>query len=176
MIFNVAQFLKSPIGISMTSDIHEEDVQLDNDLKLVGPIDGQVRMRRINQGILVDGWVELTLDLTCTRCLKEFEQNLRVSLDERFNPTVDIVTGLPLPPIEEEDVFPINDHHEIDLTEAIRQRIWLEVPMVTLCKEECAGLCPQCGKDLNEGPCGCEPEEDTRMSILKTLLQDKLQS
>jgi uncharacterized protein len=174
MIFNVAQLLKSPIGTSMVEDFEEENFQLDEDLKTVGPITGHIRMRRISQGLLVDGWVDLTLELTCTRCLKQFEQPVHVQVAERFYPTYDILTGVPLPPFEEEDVFPINDHHEVDLTEAVRQQVLLNLPMVTLCKEDCAGLCSQCGHDLNLGPCGCTPEEDARLSILNSLLDKGL--
>ena len=176
MIFNVAQLMKSPVGTSLVSDILEENMQLDEDLKVIGPLTGHVRMRHINQGLLVDGWVDLTVELSCTRCLKLFEQSMHVLFEERFNPTVDVVTGMPLPPIDEDDVFPIDDHHLIDLTEAIRQQVLLDIPMVTLCKEDCAGLCAQCGKDLNPGPCTCEPEVDTRLSVLKTLFQNKTQS
>jgi uncharacterized protein len=178
MIFNVAQLMKEPVGAgaSLTAEIHEEQIQLDESLKVVGPIDGHVRMRRVNQGLLVDGWVDLTLEIECTRCLKVFEQPMHVTFEERFHPMVDVVTGMPLPPIDEDDVFPIDEHHLVDLTDAIRQAVLLAVPMVTLCKEDCAGLCPQCGHDLNLGPCNCEPEVDTRLNVLKTLLQNNSQS
>ncbi|GCE13999.1 YceD family protein [Tengunoibacter tsumagoiensis] len=170
MIYNVAQLMKAQVGNTYSSAIHEEQVQLDSDLNVIGPIDGHVRMRRVNQGLLVDGWVDLTLGLTCTRCLKEFEQLMHVTFEERFYPTVDVVTGAPLPPIEEDDVFSIDEHHQVDLTEAIRQAVLLAVPMVTLCKEDCAGLCSQCGHDLNLGPCNCEPEGESQFNILKDLL------
>jgi uncharacterized protein len=173
MIFNVAQLLKSPVGTTLTEDIDEEHVALDEDIKPVGPLIGRARIRHINQGLLVDGWVEVTLALSCTRCLKDFEQPMHVTFAERFYPTVDVVTGIPLPPGDDvEDAFPIDEYHQLDLTEAVRQAVLLAIPMVTLCKEDCAGLCAQCGKDLNLGPCDCEPEVDTRMSVLKTLLQD----
>jgi uncharacterized protein len=172
MLYNVAQLMKAPIGTSLEYAIHEENLQLDEDLKLIGPIDGRARIRRINQGLLVDGWVDLTLELSCTRCLKTLEQPLHVTYMEQFYPTVDIVTGLALPPSKEEDAFPIDDHHLIDLTEAIRQHVLLELPMVTLCREDCAGLCSQCGHDLNLGPCDCKPEIDTRFSVLEKLLHN----
>jgi uncharacterized protein len=173
MIFNMAQLMKSPVGTSLTVDIDEDHVQLDVSLEIVGPVIGRVRMRRVDQGLLVDGWVELILEQTCNRCLKEFEQPLRVTFEERFYPTLDVITGMPLPPIEEDEVFPINEHHEVDLTEAIRQNVLLAVPMVTLCNPDCAGLCPECGHDLNLGSCECEPETDERLSVLKTLLQSE---
>jgi uncharacterized protein len=176
MIFNVAQLMKSPVGTSFEADIDEENVQLDEDLKVIGPITGHARMRHINQGLLVDGWIDLTLEMTCTRCLKVFEQPMHVPFNERFYPTVDVVTGLPAHPVDTEDAFPIDEHHLVGLTEALRQQVLLDIPMATLCKEDCAGLCAQCGKDLNEGPCECQPEVDTRLSILKTLLQEQVES
>lgn len=172
MIFNVAQLMKSDVGTSLTDEINEENSELDEDVHVVSPLTGHVRMRRVNQGLLVDGWVDLIVALECTRCLREFEQPMHITFEERYYPTVDVVTGMPLPPIEEDEVFPIDDHHLIDLTEAVRQHVLLDIPMVTLCKEECAGLCSHCGKDLNLGPCDCEPEVDARLSVLKTLLQN----
>src|SRR6059058_3282556 len=122
MIFNVAQLMKAPVGTSLVNDFHEDDIQLDDDIHVVGPLNGHVRIRRTNQGLLVDGWVDLTLELSCTRCLEEFEQPMHVTFMEQFYPTVDIITGAMLPPSEDEDAFPIDDHHLLDLTEAIRQR------------------------------------------------------
>lgn len=173
MLFNVAQLMKSDVGTSLVADFQEEDeITLDNDLKVVGPIGGHVRMRRTNQGLLVDGWVDLTLELTCTRCLKNFEQSMHVTFEEQFYPTIDIVTGAPLPAFDVEEIFPIDDHHLLDLTEAVRQNTLLALPMVTVCQEDCKGLCSQCGQDLNLGTCNCKPEVDTRLSILEKLLQD----
>lgn len=171
LIFNVAQLLKAPVGSSIAYDLHEDDVQLDEDIKVVGPLNGHVRMRRTNQGLLLDGWVELTLELSCTRCLKTLEQPMHVNFEEQFYPTIDVITGLPSAPFAEEEIFPIDAHHEVDLTEAIRQNVLLALPMVTLCQENCQGLCPQCGHDLNLGPCACKPEADSRWSVLEQLLQ-----
>lgn len=173
MIFNVAQLMKARVGTSLVNDFHEEDIQLDDDIEVIGPIDGHVRMRRTNQGLLVDGWVELTLELSCNRCLKSFEQPMHVDFEEQFYPTVDVITGMPLDPFDEDEIFPIDAHHEVDLTEAVRQNVLLALPMVTICREDCKGLCPQCGHDLNLGPCECKPEVDARLSVLEQLLQNE---
>lgn len=173
MIFNVAQLMKAPVGTSLVYDFQEDNVQFDDDLKVIGPLNGYVRMRRTNQGLLVDGWVELTLELTCNRCLKEFELPMHVNFEEQFYPTVDVVSGLPLASFDEDEIFPIDARHQVDLTEAIRQNLLLALPMVAICQEDCKGLCPQCGHDLNLGPCECEPEVDARLSVLKTLLQNE---
>ena len=176
MIYNVAQLMKAPVGTTQVNDFHEEDFQAGDDLKVVGPLDGHVRMRRTNQGLLVDGQVDLTLQLECDRCLKTFEQPMHVTFEEQFYPTVDVVSGLPLAPFDAEEIFPIDAHHELDLTEAIRQNVLTALPMVTLCQEDCKGLCPQCGHDLNLGPCDCKPPVDARFSVLEKLLQNGTQS
>jgi len=176
MIFNVAQLMKSSVGASFASDIHEDNAQLDKDLTVIGPIVGHVRMRRVNQGLLVDGSVDLALEQVCARCLNHFEMPMHVTFEERFYPTVDVLTGTPLPPNEEDDVFLIDEHHQVDLTEALRQNVLLAVPMVPLCNPDCAGLCSQCGHDLNLGPCQCEPEVDIRLNVLKVLLPNQDQS
>ncbi|HVB76136.1 MAG TPA: DUF177 domain-containing protein [Ktedonobacteraceae bacterium] len=176
MIYNVAQLMKAPVGTSQVNDFHDEEFPADDDIKVVGPVSGHVRMRRTNQGLLVDGWVELTLELECDRCLNVFEQSMRVQFEEQFYPTVDVVTGLPLASFDQEEIFPIDGHHELDLTEAIRQNALTALPMVTLCREDCKGLCPRCGHDLNLGPCECKPEVDARLSVLEKLLQNGTQS
>jgi uncharacterized protein len=176
MLYNVAQLMKAHVGTSLEYTLHEEDAQLDEDLKVIGPLEGHVRIRRTNQGLLVDGWVDMTLELTCSRCLAVYAQPMHVPFMEQFYPTVDILTGLALPPLAEEEIFPIDDHHLLDLTEAIRQNALVAIPMVTLCREDCAGLCSQCGHDLNLGPCDCKPEVDTRFSVLEKLLQNSSES
>jgi uncharacterized protein len=173
MLYNVAQLMKASIGATLEADIHEDDIQLDRDFKVIGPIDGHARIRRTNQGLLVDGWVDLNVQLECNRCLQEFEHPMHITFLEQFHPTVDIYTGVSLPPIEDEDIFPIDAHHQVDLTEAIRQLVLLDLPMMALCREDCAGLCSQCGKDLNLGPCDCQLEViDSRFSVLEELLQN----
>lgn len=64
----------------------------------------------------------------------------------------------------------------IDITEDVRQTVLIAVPLKLLCREECLGLCPHCGKDLNEGPCDCRPVEvDSRWDKLRALQERKSQ-
>ena len=58
---------------------------------------------------------------------------------------------------------------ELDLTDAVREELILAAPEFPLCREDCCGLCPRCGADLNRGPCGCRPETDPRWSALNGL-------
>jgi len=175
MIYNVAQLLKAPVVTSQRVELDNDD-HLDleeNEARLAGPITGQVRLHRTNRGIFVDGVAEVPVELECTRCLKTFTQKFELPIRELFYPVIDVETGLPVAAPEDDDLsYPIDQNHTLDLREAIRQNLLLALPIKTLCKEDCAGLCPQCGKDLNDGPCDCVPDtEDDRFAALRQLLE-----
>jgi uncharacterized protein len=59
------------------------------------------------------------------------------------------------------------------LDEVLTTLFILDMDTKFLCREDCAGLCPQCGKNLNDGPCGCKKPRDPRMAVLEQLLDDK---
>ena len=65
------------------------------------------------------------------------------------------------------------EHDCADLTDIVRTAFVLNMDSRLLCREDCKGLCFRCGKDLNEGPCGCQAEADPRLAVLKTLLKGK---
>jgi uncharacterized protein len=180
MIYNIAQLLKAPVGTAQTVKLDDRDPfdLEDEEVRRDGPITGTIRLHRTNQGIYASGHVNAPVRLECSRCLKEFAATIAFPLEEEFYPTIDVNTGLPVPPPDNTDLaFPINSHHELDLREAIRQNMLLALPTRALCREDCAGLCPRCGKDLNDGPCDCQPEEeDTRLSALRGLLDGTTES
>lgn len=72
---------------------------------------------------------------------------------------------------EENDDFVLLDNYQLKLDELVETDILLELPSKNLCREECRGLCPMCGKNLNEGLCGCHSETtDPRLEILRQLI------
>lgn len=172
MIYNVAQLMKSAPGTTL-------DVELDNDdgldlregeAELAGPVTGSLRLHRTNQGIYADGMVTAPVRLQCTRCLRDYTETLEFPLREEFYPTVDITSGAPVSGPHDPDAFAMDQRHQVDLREPIRQALVLALPMKPLHSEDCAGLCPHCGKDLNDGPCGCPPDEsDDRFAALRGL-------
>lgn len=177
MIYNVAQLLKSPVGTSLRVALDPAD-QLDlkaDGVRLTGPVEGTVRLHRTNQGILVDGTATAPVEMQCDRCLEPFTTTITFPLREQFYPTIDVNTGVALPEVTDELVFLIDQNHHLDLREAIRQNLLLTLPMQAICREDCAGLCSQCGHNLNEGACECAPEvSDTRLDTLRALLDESL--
>ena len=98
-------------------------------------------------GIDVDGTVSAPWVGLCRRCAAPVSGELRIHVHERY-------ADPPLAGPSDEELYPIVDD-EIDLGLLVRDAVVLELPMAPLCREACAGLCPRCGADLNEGDCGC---------------------
>jgi len=166
MQINVAQFLKSEQGATRVIEI--DDTFEDEGVKI--PVRGELKLTRVNQRILVQGQLTIDVPLVCSRCLKPFICPILLNIEEEFYPTIDVNTGAKLPPADETGAFTIDEHHILDLTEAIRQYKVMALPMKPLCNEECAGICPTCGKNLNEGPCDCPSNEvDPRWAELLKL-------
>lgn len=163
---NVAQLLQAPVGSVRT-------FKVDNILEDRGSqhkVNGELTLIRTNRSVLVQGIIKSQTEITCSRCLKAFICNLSLKIEEEYFPTIDIITGVKLPKPEDPGSFTIDEHHIIDLTEAIRQYIVIAMPMKPLCKETCAGLCSICGKNLNLGDCACKTEEvDPRWAELLKL-------
>ncbi len=164
---NVSQQLKSPIGSIRNYEVSEiTEIADGNSL-----IQGEVRLIRADRSILAKCTLHTEIELTCSRCLSLFNCPLTLNIEEEYFPVTDIVTGAPLPLPDEPGCFTIDGHNILDLTEAIRQYALLAIPMKPLCREDCAGLCPTCGCNLNEAPCNCPPKPvDLRWSELSKLV------
>jgi len=169
MQINVSQLLQEPIGSKRDYEVNEV-VDSTGDGK-DGQVQGKCNLLRTQRSILAKCVLNTEVELTCSRCLSLFRYPLKLDFEEEYLPTVDVVSGTPLSLSEEAGVFTIDEHHVIDLTEAIRQYTLLAVPMKPLCREECAGLCQNCGHNLNHGPCDCPVQDiDPRWSKLTKLL------
>ncbi len=168
MDMNVSQLLREPIGSTREYDI-DEVMDITGEGKAQNRIQGACTLMRTHESILVTCTLLTEIELTCGRCLKTFSQPVKIKFSEEFYPALDVVSGTPLPQPEESGAFTIDEQHTLDLTEAIRQYFLLAVPMRAVCKEDCAGLCPTCGKNLNQGKCDCGKEIDPRWSKLADL-------
>ena len=164
MQFNVAQLLKQPVGTSRNYSINEVSEE--------GlPIEGNVELLRTDRGVLVRGTLKASLKSVCCRCLETFDCPLTFGLEEEYHPTKDVVSGKPLSTSLETGAFTIDGQHVLDLSEGVRQHMLLATPMKPLCCPECAGLCPQCGCNLNYRRCDCNlVPADLRWSKLQDLL------
>jgi uncharacterized protein len=171
MQYNVSQLLKEPIGATRRYQLDEDIAGLDPLIVPTENLRGAVHMMRTGQGILVSGRLAARLETQCSRCLDTLEVDTEIEMEEEFCPTLDVVSGRRLVMEDEDQALWIDAHHILDLTEVVRQDLLLILPSHPLCREGCAGICPQCGQNRNEGPCECKPDTlDLRWTVL---LEDK---
>jgi len=171
MQINVAQLLKAPVGTTRHYQVNGTVTGIsDGDEQ---PVEGEVTLIRTPRSILAEGSFRTEVTLACSRCLEAFTRPLLLEIKEEYSPTVDVNTGLLLPPSGESGAFTINANHILDLTEALRQYGVMALPMKPLCREDCAGICPDCGCDLNLEQCDCRRQKDPRRSELASLRDKK---
>lgn len=172
MNFNVAGLLQDLVGSTREFHVRENVDMADSGITLTSPVDGTVRFTRTSRGVLVEAHLHAVVQQTCSRCLELTASPVDLDLAEEFLQTLDVSTGLPLAATQEDPAILINGHHEINLDDLIRQYLLIELPMHPLCRDDCAGLCPECGHNLNEGPCACPPPiTDSRWAALGDLLK-----
>ena len=111
----------------------------------------RLTVQLLGRELLVRGTLEQDFDAVCNRCGGDFDFTAKVP---------DFVTSVE---VDEKTEF-------VDLTDEVRESIILSLPTYPVCREDCRGVCPTCGKNLNEGSCSCsEGQGDGRWSILDSL-------
>lgn len=122
------------------------------------PVDLDVRLEAIAAGVLVSGRLAAHWTGECSRCLAPVGGGLSIEVHELFERS----------PLEGE-TYPL-EGEEIDLELVVRDAVALHLPLVPLCSDACHGLCPTCGANRNESPCGCGTQEpDPRWAALDQL-------
>ena len=112
----------------------------------------------------VDADATVSYETTCARCGDPMIQTLSFSFSERFVRSVYKT--------EEDELYPY-EGERLDLKDAFFDNFFLEMPMTSVCKPTCKGLCPVCGANRNHGQCACQTTKiDARLSALETLLND----
>jgi len=147
--YNVATLLRSAPGTKRRYAVDGVNLQIADDLQLAAPIEGEVLLSRTGRSILARANIRTAIDTSCSRCLQQLVAPIDIEIEEEALPSIDIDTGKPVTRDEEPDVLRLDDHHELDLGEPIREAIALAEPIALLCRPDCRGLCLVCGVDLN---------------------------
>lgn len=158
--FNVGFIIHEDVGYSHDFPFAFEKLTLD-DLELTN-FEGVASVGKTPQGLILQADFSAETTLECVRCLTNFEHALDWSFTElyAFDKRSETESGLLLP----------EDAH-LDLAELIRDYALLEIPISPIHAENCKGLCPECGQNLNLKDCGHRPAEpDSPFAKLKDLL------
>ena len=132
-----------------------------------GPVAATLRFFRQGDDVLVKAELSVGTKSECARCLDPVHSILKGVAENQYRP-------LPEVPQHAMDDVGIRYYREeeIDLSDDFREGLLLELPAKTLCSEDCKGLCPHCGQNLNEGTCDCCPEhEEVRTSEFMDLIK-----
>jgi uncharacterized protein len=160
-------------------------LDLGSDVRQIGPLqsDGRAMLVEEHDGhngklddIRIVGELKTDLEVLCARCLEPVALPVRRDFDLLYRPAgSDIGEDKEVELQDKDAAISYYEDGGVELTDLLREQVLLEVPLKTVCKEECKGLCPQCGLNLNTGKCECEqPPADPRWEALKGL-KDKLQ-
>lgn len=163
---NVAALLKEPVGATRSYALTIDRFALDNDLVAVD-LTGRVKLTRLSDEIIANIRAGGSVALECQRCLRAYDQPVKTEFSEEFRETVDVRTGAGVSSGREDDErFTINDNHELDFAEPLRQEILVALPMRPACGDDCPGPdVLEVGDDEIE-------TEDQRFAALQRLLDD----
>ncbi len=155
------------LGVDVTE---EEDFRLLADqrgVSTLSPVTGHVDIRPVSGAVEIAGHVAVTISLRCARCLEEFGCTVEADFARHLVRGKEKEREKELSPEDMDVTFFEGD--EIELLEVLFEEVSLEIPTKPLCSEDCLGLCPRCGKDLNRAECKCPPEDrvDPRFAKLK---------
>jgi uncharacterized protein len=128
------------------------------------PIEGELVLENVVEGIFVSGEVEGRMVLQCARCLTSFDRDFSVEVGDLFSTNADPA---------EEDTYPIAEPGALDPEPMVRDAVLLSMPFSPLCRPDCKGLCERCGGDRNLGECSCgDTSVDPRWAGLEQLFNN----
>ncbi len=150
-----------------------EDLDIKNNF-INNTIECAVVLRKLGSKISLQGEISFSLVLRCSRCFENF------SLEKKETLSTYYIARETSFNTEKEDLSQIDilteyyDNETIDLSQLLYDTVNLSIPIKPLCKDDCRGLCPICGSDLNTKSCSCKRDKiDTRWEPLKKLLKNK---
>jgi uncharacterized protein len=172
MLLDLTRYRRPVESFSRTlepSDVGERD----DAYTVVAPVALAFDVHKDKDRFRLVGTAKTELELVCSRCLEPFRMPVDAPFDIRYLPA-SAASKEQENEVEEEDLgtsYYTDD--QIDLNELLREQFYLALPMKPLHSEDCKGLCPQCGTNLNSGTCTCEVGwEDPRLAGLKALKRD----
>lgn len=164
MLLGLAKIIDCPgASVDFSTSVDLSDLQYGESYPVTEPVLASGTVRNTAGVLVMTGLVKTTIHGVCDRCATDFDREVEIPID------VVLVTELSNEDSEDEWVFPL-EGDSADLEDIVRTVFVLNLDSKLLCKDDCKGLCCRCGKNLNNGPCGCQKELDPRFAALRQLL------
>lgn len=169
MLLDLTRF-RQPISQFSRRFEPQEVAQTGDAYRIVAPVAVAFDIHKDKDKFRLVGTVDTELELGCSRCLEPFRMPVHSEFDLRYLPSSE-ASAEAEQEVEEDDLeTSYYQDDQIDLNELLREQFYLALPMKPLCQDNCKGLCPQCGTNLNTGTCDCAPAwEDPRLAPLRNL-------
>jgi len=165
MRIDLTKILDNPgESLGFECDLEPEDLQFEQIKSYKQKPHANGVIRNTAGVIELTGELEAPMVCICDRCTAEYDLDKKVRLEATLSEDES--------DLEDPEIFPIEENG-VDVDDIVRTLFVLSLEPKFLCSEDCKGLCPSCGKNLNEGPCGCKEETDPRWAVLEQLLDDK---
>ena len=174
-------------GLQLSCTAQPDELQLEpDDARVRGEFDLAIDIAKVGRAVRVSGRLAGTFVRQCVRCLNDYDESARIPFTADYlgeAPPAKPQTKRAKPRSEEEESeadATIEDEEEpyslvgdrLELAEMLREQVILATPMQPLCREDCRGLCPTCGQDLNERRCACpEEQQDSPFLVLRKLTE-----
>jgi len=152
-------------SISFEGSIEIDTFGLELDVELNQPVAAKGSVTNTGDGFLVQGQVDYSYQTHCDRCLEQVLGSTKIEVTEQFASYT---------AIEADESAYLVQGDIIDLSDCVREQVFLSLPMKITCKTDCRGLCPQCGQNLNDQGCHCHNESfNPQFLKLKSLLNQE---
>jgi uncharacterized protein len=164
MFLDLHEIIEVPGGVApFRCELDRERLSFPALIRFDGPVTAAGEVRNTAGILELTAVVEADMTVRCDRCTAEFplKRSVPVTATLKADPEED----------DYEDLFPL-EGDGIDVSDVLETCFILDMDQKFLCREDCRGLCGTCGKNLNEGPCGCAKQTDPRMAVLSQLLDD----
>ena len=167
MLLGLSKIIDCPgASIPFSTSVDLSDLCFGVSYPVSEPVKAEGMVRNTAGVLVMTGEITTCIHGTCDRCATAFDREIELPIN------VVLVTEMANEENEDEWVFPL-EGDSADLDDIVRTVFVLNLDSKLLCKEDCAGLCHRCGKNLNDGPCNCQKELDPRFAALKQLLENK---
>ncbi|MBI4600107.1 DUF177 domain-containing protein [Candidatus Uhrbacteria bacterium] len=175
MVFDIDDITED--GLAFRLQVGRDRFKIDQtDCALSQDVSVEGLLRKVNREVFLTGHIKTEVSLICSRCLEPLRSSVDCPVSAKFVPQDKAKKWKSETEVQEDDID--SEHYaenKVDITQPVHDQILLAVPLVPLCRKDCQGLCSECGKNLNNGPCGCHKEKpgDPRLAVLQSL-KDKL--
>ncbi|MBL8237013.1 MAG: DUF177 domain-containing protein [Bryobacterales bacterium] len=170
MFLEIRELEQKPIRFEQS--LPSGTILFDSEIEQQSPLvaSGAVELHLSTEELRVRGELQVTLGLVCDRCTEQFAKKIEEKFDLIYVPAPQTSPGAEIAISPNDSQVGFYDGPGLELNEILQEQVLLALPLQRLCREDCRGICPQCGQNRNELDCQCQTKlPDDRWAALRNL-------